>query len=396
MAKQLDFKHAIYPHNYPKRALSSYIRDLSDFYSQQNAEDYNEIREYASTFTQGRCFYCGKKLYKEENNHIIFIKNIQYDHLLPASLCGLYAKGNVIVACSSCNLEKSDMSVIEYYNQRLKAHQPTLYKSLDEVQHKISIFQEPYQRKFPIFMGLSLIGQEDPTLLSFEKVKKIFEENLSFPETLTSGTTNIQKILKSANPNFWLAFRNPENKIYQDKAMATISNYTSRIVSLFDKYSTHFSPDTDITKLSNKELTDWANSTLHLLALSSKSEHSKYSALFRLVFHELNMDSSNLLSYKSALYGVEQKDLCERGTWSWFNPNSELYKGKSKSSIYCKTGPIKKLHVIYDKLKGEQTTSINNLEQDLLTKAISQLESNPSTEKKTHRAMKFFKEHMYD
>ena len=98
--------------------------------------------DYAIELTLGHCGYCGLQLIvfitvellgdgllreKGENGYgrpipvtdaelgwSIKMANFQFDHLFPASEGGLAVKGNIILACDTCNNAKSNMSAHDY------------------------------------------------------------------------------------------------------------------------------------------------------------------------------------------------------------------------------------------------------------------------------------------
>ena len=53
-----------------------------------------------SSFYDGRCFYCGKKINRKEQAHV--------DHFIPWSFVQSDQLWNLVIACTSCNLSKSD------------------------------------------------------------------------------------------------------------------------------------------------------------------------------------------------------------------------------------------------------------------------------------------------
>ena len=57
-----------------------------------------------SSFYNGKCFYCGKSIHKKESAHV--------DHFIPWSFVQADQLWNLVIACSRCNLSKSDKLAI--------------------------------------------------------------------------------------------------------------------------------------------------------------------------------------------------------------------------------------------------------------------------------------------
>jgi 5-methylcytosine-specific restriction enzyme A len=53
----------------------------------------------------GLCYYCDKKLTKLE---------ITMDHIVPISRGGRSTKGNVVMACETCNINKRSLTAVEW------------------------------------------------------------------------------------------------------------------------------------------------------------------------------------------------------------------------------------------------------------------------------------------
>jgi 5-methylcytosine-specific restriction endonuclease McrA len=405
----VDFKNAHYQHNYPKSAASSYIRKLSDLYSQQNATNYNETRSYATEYTQGKCFYCGKDLYTVKNDTAYFTSEVQYDHILPASLGSLYAKGNVVLSCSSCNNEKNNMSVEEYYELRLSRHDATLYSSMEEFYKALAVFQIPYRRDFPEFMGITLCAQKDPDLISFSKVNDLLMDGIDLPDTLSSNLP--PAFSKSPNVSMWSALRDPESSYYQDFAQYPTLDAVYRINGLFQSFADAYSVTQDITTLSTNELTKWANSLLVPVAEVSMSECSKMRSALKALFIATNNDFSGVYTYTQARDDGKQVDketsqsvsitkpqLFIPGTFGYFKPKSPIYKSRdwATTTVYKYSGPITSLRKRYEESKMTEETDISNVKIDtldisVLYDIIEELkQEDTSVDHKVRRACDFF------
>lgn len=289
------------PHPYPKRAFSQYIRGLSDIYSQQKTGDYRETTLYGAKFTNGHCFYCGKDMVTNKHGIKSLDNDVQYDHVTPASLCGLYAKGNVVIACSDCNLEKSNASVREYYELRFKRGDDTYFLNMHDLDLALARFQIPYINKFPEFYAMSLILQKDEDLIPFKSIENLFKGKIEFPDTLATSSNSDLKMHKSPNYDFWKSLQNKANPLYTKYADSSRNDYTARVSSLFARYIKRFGINRNVFTINYRDLLSWANDTLAEIADNSKAEHSKYKSLLTVFFQTLNHKTDDLLTYKRAL-----------------------------------------------------------------------------------------------
>lgn len=297
-----NLKHIRLPHPYPKRAFSQYIRGLSDIYSQQNSEDYTATTLYGVRFTEGHCFYCGKDLVITLANGSKTLDNdVQYDHLMPASLCGLYAKGNVVIACSECNLEKSNTPVREYYELRFERNDNTYFNSIEELDSKLAHFQLPYINKFPEFYAMSLLLQRDEDLIPFKSIEELFKNKIEFPDTLATSSNSDLKMHKSPNYEFWKGLQNKANPLYANYAEFSKNDYTARVSALFSRFIDKFGINANVFTIPYKELLAWANDELSEIAVNSKAEHSKYKTLLSVFFKTFNYKTDELLTYNPAI-----------------------------------------------------------------------------------------------
>ena len=295
----IDFSAAKYSHSYPKKAPTYLMRTLSDLYSQENCEDYNETREYATKFTQGRCLYCGKKLYTLNNGIPMFQPEVQYDHILPASIGGLFAKGNIVLACAKCNQEKNNMSLEQYYKLRFHKKLPILYSNIDNLMSAINVFAEPYRKNYSGFMGIALATQSFPDLIDLKKVVQIFEEGIDLECTL-GNTPRDSRLKKLVNAKIWLSLKDESNPLYELYSDTTIRDCTTRVTSLSESFIKRFGLKADIEKIKTDELIKWINELLKEKATYSKSEHGKYLRLTRIFLKVFNRSSDELLTFKNS------------------------------------------------------------------------------------------------
>lgn len=144
----------------------SLYRDLSGRMSKQilnlnNSQD-TDILKHAIDATEGRCFYCGRKLYVRKNNTYEFIKGTTIEHLIPVSKWGLFATGNIVVACTDCNSKRNNKPFLTFYREMHNANKPTLYDTEEEFEAALDKIQEPYKQEFPqLFeMGMKFLNNE--------------------------------------------------------------------------------------------------------------------------------------------------------------------------------------------------------------------------------------------
>lgn len=67
----------------------------------------DQFYQILSSFYDGMCFYCGKSLKTKENSHV--------DHFIPWSFVQADQLWNLVIACSACNLSKSDKHARENF-----------------------------------------------------------------------------------------------------------------------------------------------------------------------------------------------------------------------------------------------------------------------------------------
>ena len=134
---------------------SKFKRALRELIS-ANLCDRDEAIRYSFEFTEGRCFYCGNKLYTtNEAGDQFLTKDASLDHIVPASALGLIAPGNIALCCDACNKAKADMPVLDYYRLRKTTNKVVLYDSELEFTRKLNAFQERYFLDWPLYAILN-------------------------------------------------------------------------------------------------------------------------------------------------------------------------------------------------------------------------------------------------
>ena len=138
MAKK-PIEYAI-PAGYGHSSPMDFRRLFSDLISKaiykrfdENGPIFEKVYQNAANLTSGHCFYCNMKLSERDNSLPRLIQGTYaWDHFVPASQYGLFIIGNVVLACETCNLEKSNWPADEYWEQRYNQKQPLRYKTRDE------------------------------------------------------------------------------------------------------------------------------------------------------------------------------------------------------------------------------------------------------------------------
>ncbi len=75
----------------------------------EKARQLRKSQWWQAKLDKGICHFCGEKFSKEE---------LTMDHLVPLSRGGKSTKGNLVVACKTCNNEKKYLTPAELILQR--------------------------------------------------------------------------------------------------------------------------------------------------------------------------------------------------------------------------------------------------------------------------------------
>lgn len=128
-----------------RRLFSDLISRAIDKALYEDTKLFAEVYRSASDLTAGCCFYCNAKLYNRENQRYALIQGAYaWDHFVPASRYGLFIEGNVVLACTACNLGKSDSSAEEYWTWRKENKLPLRFKTsqaFNEVQSTLTALE---------------------------------------------------------------------------------------------------------------------------------------------------------------------------------------------------------------------------------------------------------------
>lgn len=136
-----------------KGRASGNKREISNFLS-GILEKKTDVIKYAFDFTEGRCFYCGRKLYRKTDGGIIRLVNgTSWDHLHPVTDLGLFVKGNILLTCCDCNEERGWGSAKSFYKSKFgnsnNDKNLPLYDTYDEFCAALSRFELPYIKRYP-------------------------------------------------------------------------------------------------------------------------------------------------------------------------------------------------------------------------------------------------------
>lgn len=96
---------------------------------------FGRVYQHAVNLTSGCCFYCNSKLTERDNARPALVQgSYAWDHFVPASYYGLFIIGNVVLACATCNLEKSNATAEEYWESRQDRNLPLRFKTREAFQ----------------------------------------------------------------------------------------------------------------------------------------------------------------------------------------------------------------------------------------------------------------------
>ena len=71
----------------------------------ERARELRKSRWWQTLITKAVCYYCGRKLEKDE---------VTMDHVVPLAQGGTSTPGNVVPSCKACNTLKRDMTAVEW------------------------------------------------------------------------------------------------------------------------------------------------------------------------------------------------------------------------------------------------------------------------------------------
>lgn len=274
-----DFNQSEFKTTYSFESPRSIIRALSDAFSRQHCNTKGALL-HAAISTEGRCLYCGKPMYSTVGSTPMFFDTIHYDHVYPASKLNLFEVGNVAIACSTCNLAKSDRFPMEYYDIRAAEGTSLFEYDRDEFEKFLSKFTKPYRDKWPKhYEAGSRIIESD------SEFKRLLTE-LLFNDVDISSVSTKYNHEHSINKDVWIRV---VEKAYETYSPTTAKDVEGRIGYTDSMFEDTFGHGTLLQDITIKELSGFTHQLL-LSKYESKNEIQKFRMLIRMLVEVLNED----------------------------------------------------------------------------------------------------------
>lgn len=139
-----DYPHLYSPSYSKARHWSSCIEESME------AAQRKDICRYAIFLTQGKCAYCGDTLINLKNGKKYGNKDLNWDHIYPASKCNILTYGNVLLSCSNCNIKKSDNDTLTWFKEQLDNDEfPNALFTYEEFDTLLKQEFEQYSKDYP-------------------------------------------------------------------------------------------------------------------------------------------------------------------------------------------------------------------------------------------------------
>lgn len=139
-----DYPHLYSPSYSKSRHWSACIEESMD------ASQRKDICRYAIFLTQGKCAYCGDTLINLKNGEKYGSKDLNWDHIKPASKCNILTYGNVLLSCSDCNIKKSDNDTLTWFKEQLDNDEfPNALFTYEEFDTLLKQESEQYSKDYP-------------------------------------------------------------------------------------------------------------------------------------------------------------------------------------------------------------------------------------------------------
>lgn len=275
---KLQFKKSVFTTDYSFSSARTIIRTLSDAFSRQYC-DVKQAPVYAAEQTEGRCLYCGQPLYSLKGNSSIpvFSNILHYDHIYPASNLNLFEVGNVVLACETCNLAKSNRMPMEYYDMRVAEGGPLLIYDREEFEKFLDKMTAPYREKWPKHFEVNFLELND------QEFKDKLTELLYNDIDISSMTTRYNHE-HSVNWDTWKAVIEKGNNTYTS---STAKDIEGRIGYTNEMFENTFGSDKKIEDCTVNELSTFVKKLL-LSKYDSKNEVQKYRMLTKILTEVLN------------------------------------------------------------------------------------------------------------
>lgn len=278
---KLDFNLSKFDTEYSFSSSRSIVRPLSDAFSRQFCSSKNDSIKYAVVQTEGKCLYCGDKMYEVDVKGVPrFRNNIHYDHIYPASRLNLFEIGNVAISCVDCNLEKSDRLPLEYYKLKEDLGQKVSFNSIEEFEQFLYEFSTPYREKWP---------------KHYEAGTRNIEDDDEFKQLITDllySQVHISSISNRTRYNYEFSVNKPiwdkvVKKAYETYQALTAKDVEGRIGYTNETFEIKFGSDVEIKEISLSNLNEFIHELLNSKS-ESKNEVQKYRMLVKMLVEVLN------------------------------------------------------------------------------------------------------------
>ena len=139
-----DYPHLYTPSYSKSRHWSACIEESMDTAQRR------DICRYAIFLTQGKCAYCGDTLINLKNGKKYGSKDLNWDHIKPASKYNILTYGNVLLSCSDCNIKKSDNDTLTWFREQLDNDElPNALFTYEEFKALLKQELEQYSKDYP-------------------------------------------------------------------------------------------------------------------------------------------------------------------------------------------------------------------------------------------------------
>ena len=139
-----DYPHLYTPAYSPSRHFSACIE------RNMETNQRKDICRYAIFLTQGKCAYCGDTLINLKNGKKYGSKDLNWDHIRPASKYNILTYGNVLLSCSDCNIKKSDNDTLTWFKEQLDNDEfPNALFTYEEFEALFKQEFEQYSKDYP-------------------------------------------------------------------------------------------------------------------------------------------------------------------------------------------------------------------------------------------------------
>lgn len=267
-----NFEQSIFSTEYSFASPRGLVRVMSDSFSKQFCDTKGAIK-HAAVSTQGKCLYCGDKMYELLGDSPVFDSSIHYDHIYPASKMNLFEVGNVAISCEPCNLEKSNRLPMDYYDKRVAEGKPVLIEDRDLFENELERITEPYREKWPEHYSAGLEDLKDSEFK--QKMQKLLFEKIDI-----SAAVNKYSYDTSKNKDIWQEIIDKAYELYSD---STAKDVLGRVGYTNEFFEEMFGYDKDIESCSLQELKEFSMKLL-MSKQSSKNEISKYRMVLKILF----------------------------------------------------------------------------------------------------------------